>query len=79
VSVADQGPGIPPDDLPHIFDRFYRSPAARSKPGSGLGLSIVRQIADTHAGRVLARPSPAGTEMRLVLPRRPTLSGGSPR
>jgi two-component system sensor histidine kinase MprB len=68
VSVADEGAGIPPDDLPHIFDRFYRSPAARSKPGSGLGLSIVRQIADNHAGRVLAHPTPAGTEMRLILP-----------
>jgi two-component system, OmpR family, sensor histidine kinase MprB len=73
VSVADEGPGVPPEDLPHIFDRFYRFPAARSKPGSGLGLSIVRQIADTHAGRVQAHPTPAGTQMRLILPLSPVV------
>ncbi|WP_326855442.1 HAMP domain-containing sensor histidine kinase [Actinocrinis sp.] len=68
-SVADEGPGVPPDDLPHIFDRFYRSTAARAKPGSGLGLSIVRQIADTHGGRVSAHPLSRGVEMRFTLPR----------
>jgi two-component system, OmpR family, sensor histidine kinase MprB len=66
--ITDEGPGIPATDLPHIFDRFYRSPSARSKPGSGLGLSIVRQIADTHGGRVVAQPRPRGTEMLLTLP-----------
>jgi two-component system, OmpR family, sensor histidine kinase MprB len=68
-TVADRGPGIPQDDLPHVFDRFYRSVAARSKPGSGLGLSIVRQISDTHGGQVSAHPLPQGVEMRLTLPR----------
>ena len=68
-AVADQGPGIPQDDLPHVFDRFYRSVAARSKPGSGLGLSIVRQISDTHGGQVSAHPLPQGVELRLTLPR----------
>jgi two-component system sensor histidine kinase MprB len=67
-TVADEGPGIPAVDLPHIFDRFYRSPAARAKPGSGLGLAIVRQIADTHDGRVVAQPRAQGTEMLLALP-----------
>lgn len=67
-SVTDEGPGIPPTDLPHIFDRFYRSPTARSKPGSGLGLSIVRQVAETHGGRVVAQPRPRGIEMSLLLP-----------
>jgi two-component system sensor histidine kinase MprB len=79
VSVADEGPGIPATDLPHIFDRFYRSPAARSKPGSGLGLSIVRQIAETHGGHVAAQHSPHGTEMVLTLPAQAQQSGTAAR
>jgi two-component system sensor histidine kinase MprB len=67
-SVADEGPGVLADDLPYIFDRFYRSTAARSKPGSGLGLSIVRQIAEIHSGQVSAHPLGQGIEMRLILP-----------
>lgn len=67
-SVADEGPGIPAADLPYIFDRFYRSTAARAKPGSGLGLSIVRQIAQLHGGRVSACPLSQGIEMRFTLP-----------
>jgi two-component system sensor histidine kinase MprB len=54
VSVRDRGPGIPPDDLDHVFERFYRSPAARSMPGSGLGLSIVAAVAQDHGGSVCA-------------------------
>lgn len=68
VSVSDQGPGIPPADLPFVFDRFYRSPAARSLPGSGLGLAIVRQIAETYGGGVAAEPLPRGVRLRLWLP-----------
>ena len=52
LSVRDHGPGIAPEDLPHIFDRFYRSAAARGLPGSGLGLAIVRQVAETQGGSV---------------------------
>ncbi|MFL5826290.1 MAG: sensor histidine kinase, partial [Thermoleophilaceae bacterium] len=48
VTVRDHGPGIKPQDLPHVFDRFYRAPDARSMPGSGLGLAIVRQVAEAH-------------------------------
>lgn len=68
-AVTDHGPGIPAADLPFIFDRFYRSTSARSRPGSGLGLSIVRQIADTHGGTITAEPLPTGTVLRLTLPR----------
>ncbi|MQY15497.1 Signal transduction histidine-protein kinase/phosphatase MprB [Streptomyces sp. RB5] len=69
LRVSDEGPGIPPEDLPYVFDRFYRSPVARSLPGSGLGLAIVRQIAETHGGRVTAGPSAAGgAELCLTLP-----------
>jgi signal transduction histidine kinase len=68
VEVSDDGPGIPADDLPHIFDRFYRSAKARSLPGSGLGLAIVRRIADMHNGTVAAIPLPRGVTFRFSLP-----------
>jgi two-component system sensor histidine kinase MprB len=68
VEVSDDGPGIPEDDLPYIFDRFYRSAKARALPGSGLGLAIVRRIADTHDGTVEAIPLPQGMRFRLSLP-----------
>ena len=54
LAVSDRGPGIPADDLPHIFDRFYRSVSSRSEPGSGLGLAIVRDIVESHGGTVFA-------------------------
>ncbi|MEA2009378.1 MAG: HAMP domain-containing sensor histidine kinase [Actinomycetota bacterium] len=57
VSVRDHGPGIEEADRDHVFDRFYRSPSARSMPGSGLGLSIVKQIAEAHGGTVFAQPA----------------------
>jgi signal transduction histidine kinase len=68
VEVTDDGPGIPADDLPHIFDRFYRSATARSLPGSGLGLAIVRRIADMHHGTAEAVPLPQGMKFRISLP-----------
>jgi two-component system sensor histidine kinase MprB len=69
LSVRDHGPGIDPADLPHVFDRFYRSAAARAVPGSGLGLAIVRQTAEAHGGRVSVEPAEGGgTVFRLVLP-----------
>jgi two-component system, OmpR family, sensor histidine kinase MprB len=69
VVVRDYGPGIAQDDLPHIFDRFYRAPAARGLPGSGLGLAIVKHVADAHGGSVVAEPAPGrGTCLRLSLP-----------
>jgi two-component system sensor histidine kinase MprB len=52
VSVRDHGPGIDEADRDHVFDRFYRSASARSMPGSGLGLSIVKQIVEAHGGEV---------------------------
>jgi two-component system sensor histidine kinase MprB len=52
LTVRDRGPGIPEADLPHVFDRFYRAPAARALPGSGLGLAIVKQTVDDHGGGV---------------------------
>lgn len=52
LTIADQGPGIEAGDMPHIFDRFYRADEARSLPGSGLGLSIVKRAAERHGGSV---------------------------
>ena len=69
VRVRDRGPGIAEADLPHIFDRFYRSAAARGRPGSGLGLAIVRQVAESHGGDVTVGNAPdGGAEFRLKLP-----------
>lgn len=68
LTVRDSGPGIAPDDLPQVFDRFYRAPSARAVPGSGLGLSIVRQVAERHGGSVEAQAAPGGgTLVRLRL------------
>ena len=72
VSVRDHGPGIAEEDLPYVFDRFYRAQAARGMPGSGLGLAIVRQVAESHGGRVTAeRADGGGTIVRLQLTHSP--------
>ena len=72
LTVEDEGPGIADADLPHVFDRFYRSTDARAMPGSGLGLAIVRQAAERHAGSVSAgRADSGGALMVLDLPGRP--------
>jgi two-component system sensor histidine kinase MprB len=68
VIVADHGPGIADEDLPRVFDRFYRAAAARSKPGAGLGLAIVREAAEAHGGTATAENSSSGARFRLVLP-----------
>ena len=60
VTVRDSGPGFADSDLPHVFERFYRSDAARTTPGTGLGLSIVDQIVADHGGVVFARNRPEG-------------------
>ena len=52
LEVMDHGPGILPKDLPHLFDRFYRADSARTKPGNGLGLALVKAIATSHGGHV---------------------------
>jgi two-component system, OmpR family, sensor histidine kinase MprB len=68
VLVRDHGPGIAEEDLPYVFDRFYRSRDARGMPGSGLGLAIVKQVAESHGGSVVAEQPPSGgTLMRLRL------------
>ena len=60
LEVVDTGVGIAADDLPHVFDRFYRARSARSLPGSGLGLAIVRQVAEAHGASVEASNAHGG-------------------
>jgi two-component system sensor histidine kinase MprB len=68
VVVRDHGPGFSGEDLPRVFDRFYRAPSARGLPGSGLGLAIVRQVAEAHGGSVTAANADGGgAELRLAL------------
>lgn len=68
-TVRDQGPGIAPEDLPRVFERFYRSDSARQLPGSGLGLAIVAQVAEETGGGIRLLPAPGGgTLARLALP-----------
>ncbi len=69
VTVRDHGPGIADEDLPHVFDRFYRAPSARALPGSGLGLAIVAQVAHAEGGSVWAGHAPGGGAIfRFELP-----------
>jgi signal transduction histidine kinase len=71
VVVADRGTGIPADQLPHIFERFHRTGAARERDhdGSGLGLAIACTLVEAHGGRIWARSAPGeGTRMHVELP-----------
>jgi two-component system sensor histidine kinase MprB len=69
LTVTDQGPGIAPQDLPHIFERFYRAPTARSMPGSGLGLAIVKRVISSHGGTVaISSPPAGGAKVDIELP-----------
>jgi two-component system sensor histidine kinase MprB len=79
VTVRDHGPGIADDDLPHVFDRFYRAPAARALPGSGLGLAIVAQVAHEEGGSVWVGHAPGGgTIFRLHMPAIAPPAAGDP-
>jgi two-component system sensor histidine kinase MprB len=72
VVVRDHGPGVPGEDVEHLFDRFYRGATARGRPGSGLGLAIVRQVAEAHGGSVrLEAPEDGGARFVLSLPGSP--------
>ncbi|MDQ1703875.1 MAG: two-component system, OmpR family, sensor histidine kinase MprB, partial [Frankiaceae bacterium] len=69
LTVADRGPGVPDEALPHVFDRFYRADEARALPGSGLGLAIVQQVAEGHGGTISMANRPGGGAVAmLVLP-----------
>ena len=79
LTVVDGGPGIPDDELPYVFDRFWRGDKsrARSTGGAGLGLSIARQLVEAQGGKITARNrSPRGLEVSIVLPIKANLSVG---
>jgi len=72
IGVTDTGIGIPAEEVGSVFDRFFRSSRSRSAetPGTGLGLTIARWIADRHAGAIAIQPrDPAGTAVEIRLPR----------
>lgn len=69
LTVADTGSGIPPEHLPHVFERFFRVPSRSETGGTGLGLAIVREIVTTHGGTVTCESQVGqGTVFRLTLP-----------
>ena len=69
LTVDDEGTGISEEDLPHVFERFWRSRESRAMPGSGLGLAIVAQVVERHAGTVAAGRSPGGgARMTMTMP-----------
>jgi signal transduction histidine kinase len=74
VAVVDEGPGIAPDDLPHVFDRYWKS---RSRRGTGLGLAIARGIVDAHGGRIWVESRIGeGSTFTFTLPLAPPAPGG---
>ena len=77
--VTDHGPGFPPEDASHLFEKYFRSAAERQRkvPGSGLGLYIVKTVAERHKGRVEARAAATGgAEFEIVIPQGPVGTQG---
>jgi signal transduction histidine kinase len=72
VTIADRGPGVSPDVLPHLFERFYRGDSSRGRGGAGLGLTVAAAIVSAHGGTIAARPAlPSGLAVTVEIPRRP--------
>ncbi len=72
ISVVDGGRGIPPEDLPHLFTRFYRGRKAPAQDGLGLGLYGARLLVEAHGGRITVESASCGTKFRIELPRAPS-------
>ncbi|MBA0053102.1 HAMP domain-containing histidine kinase [Streptomyces sp. AJS327] len=78
LRVRDEGPGIAEDELPYVYERFWRSPAARALPGSGLGLAIVERVVRQTGGEVALRPAPDGAGGTVAVLRFPGSSAAPP-
>ncbi|MGE0491226.1 MAG: ATP-binding protein [Vulcanimicrobiota bacterium] len=77
MEIEDTGPGIPPEELPHLFEHFFRSREVRKVGGTGLGLAIVREIVEMHRGRVWAESQVGvGTKITVALPAPSEVRGG---
>jgi signal transduction histidine kinase len=75
LEISDTGVGISEDELPLIFERFYRADPSRATGGAGLGLSIARQIAEAHGGKIEVKSTPGeGSTFRLLLPKEPSIA-----
>ena len=68
VEIADTGPGIPADELPHVFDRLWRGKTSNATSGSGIGLAVVRELVSAHGGTVTATSAPGGATFTIRLP-----------
>src|SRR4029079_4238974 len=68
--VRDSGPGIPPDEIVHVFERFYQvdESATRTQPGTGIGLSLVKELVELHGGTITVDSGDAGTTFTAPLP-----------
>ena len=73
LTVSDNGPGIPINDCPHVFERFYRSDSSRPVAGSGIGLAVVAQLVKAHGGTVELVDSTVGTTITVTFPMSPPL------
>lgn len=70
IEICDNGPGIKPEQIPHIFTAFYRADSSANKPGTGLGLALTKHIIEQHHGRIIAENlKPKGLKMHFILPR----------
>ncbi|MGD0205697.1 MAG: sensor histidine kinase, partial [Dehalococcoidia bacterium] len=78
VEVADRGPGIPPDALPHLFEPFYRISKAGQPKGTGLGLAVAKGIVEAHGGRIWAENrAEGGARFAFTLPLNPPYGAGA--
>jgi len=79
VNVADEGPGLAPEDIPHVFEKYYRANSAMMRSGAGLGLHLVKRIVDRHGGTVAVDSAPGrGATFTVRLPQRQEASGAIP-